>query len=63
MDVQTVSTFISTVGFPIAACVALYYQNAKMSEALHNNTVALTELSTLIKKWDVDKNESENNAG
>ena len=63
MDVQTVSTFISTVGFPIAACVALYYQNAKMSEALHNNTVALTELSTLIKKWDVDKNESENSAG
>ena len=63
MDVQTVSTFISTVGFPIAACVALYYQNAKMSEALHNNTVALTELSTLIKKWDVNKNESENSAG
>lgn len=63
MDVQTVSTFISTVGFPIAACVALYYQNAKMSEALHNNTVALTELSTLIKKWDVDKNESENSTG
>lgn len=63
MDVQTVSTFISTVGFPIAACVALYYQNAKMSEALHNNTVALTELSTLIKKWDTDKNESENSAG
>ena len=63
MDVQTVSTFISTVGFPIAACVALYYQNAKMSEALHNNTVALTELSTLIKKWDTDKNESENSTG
>lgn len=60
MDIQTVSTFISTVGFPIAACVALYYQNAKMSEALHNNTVALTELSTLIKKWDTDKNECEN---
>lgn len=50
MDVQTVSTFISTVGFPIAACVALYLQNVKMSEALNNNTLALTELSTLIKE-------------
>lgn len=60
MDIQTVSTFISTVGFPIAACIALYWQNAKMSEALQNNTIALTELSTLIKKWDQDRNECEN---
>lgn len=63
MDIQTVSTFISTVGFPIAACVALYLQNAKMSEALQNNTVALTELSTLIKKWDQERNECENSTG
>lgn len=50
MDVQAISTFISTVGFPIAACIALYLQNVKMSEALNNNTLALTELSTLIKE-------------
>jgi hypothetical protein len=50
MDVQSISTFISTVGFPIAACIALYLQNVKMSEALNNNTLALTELSTLIKE-------------
>ena len=58
MDIQTVSTFISTVGFPIAACIALYLQNVKMSEALNNNTLALTELSTLIKegkKQDAEK--------
>lgn len=56
MDMQAINTFISSVGFPIAACVALYLQNVKMSEALQNNTVALTELSAIIKNGGV-KNE------
>lgn len=61
MDVQTISTFISTVGFPIAACVALYLQNVKMSEALNNNTLALTELSTLIKEREKQDGERQAN--
>ena len=59
MDVGTITQLIGSLGFPIAACVALFWQNAKQSEkhaeelrqiteALNNNTIALTELSAKI---------------
>lgn len=46
---------VSTVGFPIVCCGALFYQmnkmseqhkeeSAKMVEAINNNTIALTKL-------------------
>lgn len=41
---------ISTVGFPIAACIALYYQNLKTSEALSGLTQAITELKIYIER-------------
>ena len=61
MDIQAIIQAIGTLGFPIVACCALFYQNWKQDErhkdemdrvttALNNNTVALTELSTLIKE-------------
>lgn len=50
MDVQTITTIITTVGFPIAACVALYWQNTKMNETIGRNTEALIELTTIIKE-------------
>lgn len=57
---QEVLTAISTVGFPIVACIALFWMNEKqdrrheeevkqLNEAVNNNTVALTKLSTLIE--------------
>lgn len=59
MDVTAITQIIGSLGFPIAACIALFYQNSKMNEkheeelkriteALNNNTVALTELSAKI---------------
>lgn len=50
---------IQTLGFPIAVAIALFWQNTKMQEqhkeelskltqALNNNTVALTELKDKI---------------
>ena len=59
MDAGTITQMIGSLGFPIAACIALFWQNAKQSEkhaeelrqiteALNNNTVALTELSAKI---------------
>jgi hypothetical protein len=50
MDVQTITTIITTVGFPIAACIALYWQNTKMNETIARNTEALIELTTIIKE-------------
>lgn len=60
MDVSTVSTVIGSLGFPIAACVGIgwYFvkvqtQNnetiSKLSDALNNNTIALTKLAEKIE--------------
>lgn len=59
MDVNAVTTLISSVGFPIAACCAIFwYMNKEreshktemdsMKEALNANTQVLTELKALI---------------
>ena len=56
MGVNDIVTIISTVGFPIAACVALFWQTNemqknhkeemdKLSEALNNNTLAINKLN------------------
>ena len=50
VDMSEVTTFITTVGFPIAACVALFWQNSKMSQMIQNNTEAILELTTIIKE-------------
>lgn len=50
MDIQAITTLITTVGFPIAACIALFWQNLKMNETIDNNTQALIELTTIIKE-------------
>ena len=52
-------TAVSTVGFPIVACGAMYVQmnkmneqhkqeNLKMGEAINNNTIALTKLCEML---------------
>jgi hypothetical protein len=46
MDYTTVVQFINGVGFPIACCVALFYQNNKQAE---NHTKEMTELKTVIE--------------
>ena len=57
MDVQTVLTAISSVGFPIVACCAMFYLCYKMmtilsnnNQALENNTEAIKELKEKIGK-------------
>lgn len=55
MDVSTVTTLISTLGFPIAACVALFWymikqdehhkeETEKLRESIDGNTMILTKL-------------------
>ena len=72
MNINDITQAIATLGFPIVACAALFYQNWRISElhkeevetlraaqeglsdrlveAIQNNTIALTVLST---KFDV----------
>lgn len=59
MDVTSFTQMISTVGFPIACCIAIFWYMTKESEnhkvevnglkdALNANTVVLTELKQMI---------------
>jgi exo-beta-1,3-glucanase (GH17 family) len=59
MDVATITQVIGSLGFPIVACAAVGWyvvkiqkQNndtiTKMSEAINNNTIALTKLAEKI---------------
>ena len=59
MDVGTIVQIISTVGFPIAMCVALLWhiqdmadkhkqETEKFTEALNNNTLVLQKLCDTI---------------
>jgi hypothetical protein len=55
MDASTIAQIISSLGFPIACCVAMFWQNnklneshkeetSKLNEAINNNTIALNHL-------------------
>ena len=55
MDISTIVQIISTLGFPIACCVAMFWQNnklneshkeevSKLNEAINNNTIALNHI-------------------
>ena len=44
------SNLISNVGFPIACCIVLFYNNTKFTETLNNLNVTLKEISTRIEQ-------------
>ena len=55
MDIQSITTVITTVGFPIAVCLILFWyinkiqeqhkaETDKLAEALNNNTLVMQQL-------------------
>lgn len=71
MDFATISQLISSVGFPIAACVALFWQMTKESErhkeemnalkeSLNQNTLAITKLVVFMQEKEGMKDNGEN---
>ena len=63
MDVNQIASFISTVGFPIVACGALFYVVREMTKAhkeeidslrktIEENTQVLARLESIIKMLD-----------
>ena len=63
MDVGAIIQIVGSLGFPIAACVAVFWylmkesenhkeEMNKLSEALQNNTIALTKLCDELEKGD-----------
>lgn len=49
MDFEVVMSAISTVGFPIACCGVLFYQNSKLTETIGELKETLTENTTMLK--------------
>lgn len=49
MDVNEIMQSVSTVGFPIVACVFLFKQNTKLSETIGDLKSTLVENTTLLK--------------
>lgn len=71
MDFATISQLISSVGFPIAACVALFWQMTKESErhkeemnalkeSLNQNTLAITKLVVFMQEKEGLEDNGEN---
>lgn len=61
MDANTIIQLVGSLGFPIIMCGALFWRMVKsdeqhkvemnkLSEALNNNTVAITKLSDKLDK-------------
>lgn len=53
MDIQSFMSAVSSVGFPIVCCFAMFYFINKelkaLREAIAANTAATIELSTIVK--------------
>lgn len=71
MDFATISQLISSIGFPIAACVALFWQMTKESErhkeemnalkeSLNQNTLAITKLVVFMQEKEGMEDNGEN---
>lgn len=63
MDVSGIIQIVGSLGFPIAACIAVFWylmkesenhkeEVNKLSEALQNNTIAITKLCDELEKGD-----------
>ena len=61
MDMNSVQTIISTVGFPIFVAVWMLYKSSKdsekMSETIDDLRNAITELTAILTKTEDKKNE------
>lgn len=48
MDIQTITQFISNLGFPIACCIYLAYSNEKLRGTIEENTKTIDALKTMF---------------
>lgn len=48
MDLNTISQIVGSMGFPIAACVVMFYQNSRMQETLAKLSETLTLMSSRL---------------
>lgn len=51
MDLQTISQLISTMGFPIVACIYLALSNDKLRTTIEENTKTIASLEKLVSMY------------
>lgn len=47
---EEVVQLVSNVGFPIAMCILMYFQNREMQKTVDANTTAILELKSGLEK-------------
>lgn len=60
MDFEVISQLIGSVGFPIAACCVMFYQNSKMQETLSSIATAMSSMADKIRDIETKLNKEEN---
>ena len=48
MDINTISQLIGSVGFPIAACCVMFFQNSKLQQTLSDLSKTLSSMNERI---------------
>lgn len=56
-----VTTLITTVGFPIACCCVMFYQNSQLQKTLSELTVTLEKMNERIGNMEGKVNETRGN--
>lgn len=59
MDFEVISQLIGSVGFPIAACCVMFYQNSKMQETLSSIAAAMSSMTDKIRDIETKLNKEE----
>lgn len=56
-EIEVMNDLISQVGFPIFACIIMFYQNQKFSNVLNNITIEMKTMNSSLNelKQKVDK--------
>lgn len=57
MDVDTLITAISTVGFPIAACCVMFIQNNKLQDTLKDICVTMQKMADSLDDLEKTKDD------
>ena len=60
MDFEVIYQLIGSVGFPIAACCVMFYQNSKMQETLSSIAAAMSSMTDKIRDIETKLNKEEN---
>lgn len=61
MDVQVLIQAISTVGFPIAACCVMFFQNNKLQDTLKDICVTMQKMADSIEDLEGKRKDDKGN--